>query len=91
MTRPVVQLPPKRAALALLALPMLILTGCSDSLISAAPSPPSYSASAKNLPTTLTPEQRKAAIADLQSEQARRQGATDDTATASVKPAPAQN
>jgi hypothetical protein len=82
---------PQRAALMVFASPMLILAGCSDSLISTAPSPPSFTTSNKALDKTLTPEQRKAAIADLQSEQAKRQGASQDGTTASVKPVQAQN
>ena len=81
----------KRASLLLLALSVLILAGCSDSLTSAAPSPPTFANSTKALGTTLTPQQRKAAIAELQSEQAKRQGETQTDTTASVKPAQAQN
>src|SRR6476646_645305 len=73
----------KRASLLLLALPVLILAGCSDSL--------TFANSTKALGTTLTPQQRKAAIAELQSEQAKRQGETQTDTTASVKPAQAQN
>ncbi len=91
MVGPMPSLLPKRAALMVLALPMLILAGCSDSLISTAPSPPSFTTSNKALDKTLTPEQRKAAIADLQSEQAKRQGASQDGTTASVNPVQAQN
>ena len=50
------------------ALPVLILAGCSDSLIGTAPSPPTFATSNKALDKTLTPEQQKAAIADLQSD-----------------------
>lgn len=89
LVRSVAQLPSKRAALVLFALPLLILGGCSDSLISAAPSPSSFDVSSKQLGKTLSPEERKAAIADLQNEQ--RQGSADDTTTASVKPAEAGN
>jgi hypothetical protein len=39
---------------------------------------------------TLTPAQQKAAIADLQNQQTKRQGASQET-TASVKPDQAQN
>jgi hypothetical protein len=63
----------------------------SDSLTSTAPSPPTFANSTKALGTTLTPQQRKAAIAELQSEQAKRQGETQTDTTASVKPAQAQN
>jgi hypothetical protein len=91
LVRPASQLLPKRAALVLFALPLLILGGCSDSLTGAVASPPSFTSSTKNLGKTLSPEERKAAIADLQNEQAKRQGTTDETTTASVKPAPAGN
>jgi hypothetical protein len=80
----------KRASLLILAFPVLILAGCSDSLTSAAPSPSSFSTSTKQLPKTLSPAEQKAAIADLQGEQTRRQGAPDES-TASVKPPQAQN
>ena len=39
----------------------------------------------------MSPEERKAAIADLQNEQAKRQGSADGTTTASVKPAETGN
>src|SRR6476660_9191757 len=91
LVRPAPRLPSKRAALVLFAFPILILTGCSDSLISAAPSPSSFDASNRPLGKTLSAAERKAAIADLQNEQARRQGSADDTTTASVKPADAGN
>jgi hypothetical protein len=91
MVGPMPSLLPKRTALMVFALPMLILAGCSDSLISTAPSPPNFTTSNKALDKTLTPEQRKAAIADLQSEQAKRQGASQDGTTASVNPVQAQN
>jgi hypothetical protein len=87
LVRSAPQLPSKRAALVLFAFPILILAGCSDSLTSAAPSPSSFDASSKQLGKTLSPAERKAAIADLQNEQARRQGSADETTTASVKPA----
>ena len=87
--RSVVQLASKQEALVLFALPLLILGGCSDSLVSAAPSPSSFDAS--KLGKTLSSEERKAAIADLQNEQAKRQGSADATTTASVKPAEAGN
>jgi hypothetical protein len=91
LARPVPQLVSKRAALVLFALPLLILGGCSDSLVSAAPSPSSFDASSKQLGKTMSPEERKAAIADLQNEQAKRQGSADETTTASVKPVEAGN
>ncbi|MGH6825746.1 hypothetical protein [Methyloceanibacter sp.] len=75
----------------LLAFPVLILAGCSDSLTSAERSPSTFSASSRQLGKTLSPAEQKAAIADLRSEQARRQGSADDTTTASVKPAEAGN
>jgi hypothetical protein len=88
---PMLRLPSKQASLLILAFPALILAGCSDSLTGVAPSPPSYANSSKGLPKTLSPSQQKAAIAELQNEQTRRQGTTDETTTASVKPAPAGN
>lgn len=91
MVGPVPRLRPKRAALTVFALPVLMLAGCSDSLTSVAPSPPNFATSNKALDKTLTPAQRKAAIADLQSEQAKRQGASQDGTTASVKPVQIQN
>ncbi len=75
---------PKRAALMLIACPAIILAGCSDALTTAPSSPPSFAASAKGYEHTLTPEQRKAAIADLEKEQAKRQGAAQSDATASI-------
>jgi hypothetical protein len=81
----------KRASLLLLAFPVLILAGCSDSLTSAAPSPPTFANSNKGLEKTLTSQQRKAAIAELQSEQAKRHGEVQADTTASVKPAQTQN
>jgi hypothetical protein len=80
----------KRASLLIIAFPVLILAGCSDSLTSAGPSPSSFSTSNKQLGKTLSADEQKAAIADLQNEQTRRQGASAET-TASVKPAEAQN
>jgi hypothetical protein len=80
----------KRASLLIIAFPVLILAGCSDSLTSAGPSPSSFSTSTKQLGKTLSADEQKAAIADLQNEQTRRQGASAET-TASVKPAEAQN
>jgi len=78
----------KRASFLILVLPVLILAGCSDSLTSAGPS--TFSASTKQLGKTLSAAEQKAAIADLQNEQTRRQGASAES-TASVKPAEAQN
>jgi len=77
----------KRAALALIACPAIILGGCSDSLTSVPSSPSSFADTAKGYEHTLTPAQRKAAIADLSSERAKRQAAAQDEATASVTPA----
>jgi hypothetical protein len=74
----------KRAALVLIACPAVILAGCSDSLTSAPSSPPSFAASAKGYEHTLTPEQQKAAIADLEKEQARSQAGAQSGATASI-------
>ena len=82
----------KRVSSLFFAFPLLILAGCSDSLIGAAPSPPTFATSKKDMDKTLTPAEQKAAIADLQSTQAKSQAevGTQD-ATASVKPAQAQN
>ena len=80
----------KRASLLILAFPLLILAGCSDSLTSVAPSPSSFSTSTKQLGKTLSPSEQKEAIADLQGETSRREGGSAET-TASTKPAQAQN
>jgi hypothetical protein len=80
----------KRASFLILALPVLILAGCSDSLTGAAPSPSSFNTSTKQLGKTLSPAEQKAAIADLQGETSRRQGGSAET-TASTKPAQGQN
>ena len=80
-----------RASLLVLALPVLILAGCSDSLTSVSPSPQSFASSNKGLGKTLSSAQQKAVIADLQKESAKRQDAPDAETTASVKPAEAQN
>jgi hypothetical protein len=80
----------KRASFLVLALPVLILAGCSDSLTSAGPSPSTFAASTKQLGKTLSPAEQKAAIADLQGETSRREGGSAET-TASTKPAQAQN
>jgi len=80
----------KRASFLILALPVLILAGCSDSLTSVAPSPSSFNTSTKQLGKTLSAAEQKAAIADLQGEQSRRGGASAET-TASTKPPQAQN
>jgi hypothetical protein len=92
MVRSMLRLLSKRASLLFLPFPVLIVAGCSESLTSAAPSPPSFSTSKKDMDKTLTPQQQKAAIADLQNTQAKSaaEAATSDT-TASVKPAQAQN
>lgn len=76
----------KRAVLALFAFPAITLGGCSDSF-STGPSDTSFAASSKGYEKTLTPDQQKALIADLRSEQGNRQGTAQDGATASVKPA----
>ena len=76
----------KRASLLILAFPVLILAGCSDSLTSVAPSPSSFSTTNKQLGKTLSAAEQKAAIADLQGETSRRQGASAET-MASTKPA----
>jgi len=80
----------KRASLLILAFPLLILAGCSDSLTSVAPSPSSFNTSTKQLGKTLSAAEQKAAIADLQGETSRRGGGSAET-TASTKPAQAQN
>jgi len=80
----------KRASLLILAFPLLILAGCSDSLTSVAPSPSSFNTSTKQLGKTLSAAEQKAAIADLQGETSRRQGGSAET-TASTKPAQGQN
>jgi hypothetical protein len=77
----------KWASSLILALPVLILAGCSDSLTTG---PSTFSASTKQLGKTLSAAEQKAAIADLQNEHARRQGASAES-TASVKPAQTQN
>jgi hypothetical protein len=78
--------------LGLLALPALCLGGCADSLSGTTPAAPSFAASAKSYDKTLTPDQRKAAIAELQqAEQAKRQVAGQDDAAPAPKPAQAQN
>jgi|SRR5262245_13878547 hypothetical protein len=90
LVRRIPRLASKRAALALFAFPVLILAGCSDSLTSAAPSPSSFDVSNRQLGKTMSQAERKAAIADLQNEQAKRQGSADES-TASVKPAESSN
>ena len=80
----------KRASLLILAFPLLILAGCSDSLTSVAPSPSSFNTSTKQLGKTLSAAEQKAAIADLQGETSRRGGGSAET-TASTKPPQAQN
>jgi hypothetical protein len=66
------------------------LAGCSDALTGAQPAP-SFATSLKGYDKTLTPDQRKAAIADLQTAQSKRQAAGQDDPSASSKPAQAQN
>jgi hypothetical protein len=78
----------KRASLLILAFPVLVLAGCSDSLTSIGPSPSSFQTTSKQMGKTLSASQQNAAIADLQKETAKHQDA--DT-TASVKPVEAQN
>jgi len=91
MVQSVPRLPSKRASLLLLAFSVLILAGCSDSLTSAAPSPPSFATSKKDMDKTLTPQQQKAAIADLQNTQAKSAAQAGADTTASIKPGQAQN
>jgi len=73
-------------AFALLVGPSLILAGCSDT----SGEHPTYATSIKGYDKALTPAQQKAAITDLQSEQAKRspEGADPaDTQPISLKPA----
>lgn len=85
---PMLRLLLKLAVFGLFALPAVTLAGCSDYLM-AGKSDPSFATSQKSYDKTLTPEQRKAAISDLQTEQAKRQAeATGDTA---ARPQPAQS
>ena len=87
---PMLRLLVKLAVFGLLALPAATLAGCSDSLVSSK-TDPSFATAQKSYGTTLTPEQQKAAISDLQTEQAKRQAeATGDT-TALPQPAQSQN
>ena len=76
----------KRAALVLIACPAIILGWLLGHFSTSAPSSPSDALPppAKSYEHTLTPEQRKAAIADLENEQARRQAAAQSEATASI-------
>jgi hypothetical protein len=63
---------PKPAAFVILALP-LATAGCSESL-TGSQSAPSFAAAMKGYEKTLNPDQQKAAIAELQNEQTKRQG-----------------
>jgi cell division protein FtsB len=72
------------SALVLIACPAIILAGCSDSLTSAPSSPASFAASSKGYEHTLTPAQQKAAIAELEKEQAASQAGAQGDATASI-------
>jgi hypothetical protein len=81
------RLPSKRASLLIVAFPMLILGGCSDSLTS---SPSSFTSSTKQLGKTLTPAEQRAAIADLEGETKKRESASAKAAP-TAKPAEAQN
>lgn len=76
---------PKLAAFAILVLPALAVASCSDSL-TAEKTGTSFATSAKDYENTLTPDQQKALIADLRSEQAKRRKSTQDGTTASIKP-----
>jgi hypothetical protein len=87
---PMLRLLRKLAAFALLAVPAVTLAGCSDSLM-AGKSDTSFATSQKSYDKTLTPEQRKAAISDLQTEQAKRQAEATGDAAATAQPAQSQN
>lgn len=79
---------PKVLALSVLAACAVALAGCSDTL-SNAETNQTFQNSLKSYDKTMTPEQRQAAISDLQKEQAARQTAAQGGAAAPV--APAQN
>jgi uncharacterized lipoprotein YajG len=85
------RLPSKRASLLILAFPVLILAGCSDSLTSVERSPESFANSNKSMGKTLNAAQQKAAIADLQKETAKGESTSEAETTASVKPAEPSN
>jgi hypothetical protein len=80
----------KLASFGLLALPTLTLAGCSESL-TAGPSAPSFATSSKSYEKTLTPEQQKAAISDLQTEQAKRHAEATGQGDTAASPTPAQS
>jgi hypothetical protein len=68
------------------------LAGCSDSLTGTGVQPsPDFASSLKGYDKTLTPDQQKAAIADLQTAQQKRQVAGQDDPSAPSKPAQSQN
>lgn len=77
-------------AFGLMIVSALGLVGCSDALTGVQPSP-SFASSLKGYDKTLTPEQQKAAIADLQTAQQKRQVAGQDDPSSPPKPAQAQN
>jgi hypothetical protein len=66
------------------------LAGCSDALTGTQPAP-TFASSLKGYDKTLSPDQQKAAIADLQSAQQKRQVAGQDDPSSPPKPAQAQN
>ena len=67
------RLPVKTGRFGLLCLTGDHFGGCSDSLVSTTPYPRPSTPPTKQLGKTMSPEERKAAIADLQNEQAKRQ------------------
>ena len=87
---PMLRLVLKPAAFVLVVLPVLALAGCSDTL-TAGQSDTSFATSSKSYDKTLTPEQRKAAISDLQTAQAKRQVEATAQGDAAASPHPAQS
>jgi hypothetical protein len=80
----------KLATFGLFALSAVTLAGCSDSL-TAGKTDPSFATSQKGYANTLTPEQQKAAISDLQTEQAKRHAEATGQGDAAASPPPAQS
>lgn len=78
------------APFGLLALPTLTLAGCSDSLTAGQPDT-SFATSSKSYEKTLTPQQQKAAISDLQTEQAKRHAEATGQGDTAASPTPAQS
>jgi len=85
---PMLRLRSKLAAFVIVVLSALALAGCSDSLTGTQP-PPNFAKSLNSYDKTLTPEQQKAAIADLQNAQAKNKAPGEDTTA--EKPAQSQN